>query len=58
MKAMRAMHEKMNQARTPEERSAVMAEHQALMQECMSMMNMMGSGGMGGMGQMLPPAGR
>lgn len=44
MKAMRTMHDRMTRAKTPEERSALMAEHHKLMQESMSMM-----GGMGGM---------
>ena len=47
--AMRAMHDKMSRARTPEERNALMAEHQKLMQEGMGMMGGMGPGGMGGM---------
>ena len=45
MKAMREMHEKMMNAKTPEERSALMAEHMKTMGEGMSMM-----GGMGSMG--------
>lgn len=47
MKAMQDMHEQMQAARTPEERSALMAAHMALMQNGMNMM-----GGMGGMGHM------
>ena len=47
MKAMREMHEKMMNAKTPEERSALMAEHMKTMGEGMSMM-----GGMGSMGSM------
>jgi hypothetical protein len=51
MKAMQSMHEKMAAAKTPEERRALMAEHQKLMQDGMAMMKSMGSGmsGMGGM---------
>ena len=58
MKAMAAMHDKMMAAKTPEERSALMAEHMQVMQEGMSTMNAMatpgisGTGGMGGMGGM------
>ena len=50
MKAMRAMHEKMSNAKTPEERAALMAEHTKVMRKGMSMMSSMGgSGGMSGM---------
>jgi hypothetical protein len=49
MKAMREMHEKMANARTPKEREALMAEHMKLMQEGMAMMD-----GMKGMGGMAP----
>ncbi|WP_332774945.1 hypothetical protein [Polaromonas sp.] len=49
MKAMREMHEKMVNAKTPEERNALMAEHMKAMQEGMAMMNMMGGPGMSGM---------
>lgn len=52
MKAMREMHEKMARARTPEERNALMAEHQKLMQEGMALMGGMGPGGMMGRGGM------
>lgn len=52
MKVMRAMHEKMATAKTPEERNALMAEHMKTMQDGMAMMNMMGGAGMGGMGGM------
>jgi hypothetical protein len=38
MKAMQAMHDKMIAAKTPEERSALMAEHMKTMQDGMSMM--------------------
>ena len=43
--AMRGMHEKMMAAKTPEERSALMAEHMKTMQDGMTMMNGMGAGG-------------
>ena len=53
MQAMKAMHEKMVNAKTPEERSALMAEHMQTMRDGMGMMQKMGqSGGMGGMGGM------
>jgi hypothetical protein len=58
MKAMRGMHDRMARAKTPEERSALMAEHHKLMQEGMGMMGGMGPGGMGGMmGNMQGPGG-
>lgn len=44
MKAMMAMHQKMERASTPAERQALMAEHMKLMQEGMSMMAGMGAG--------------
>jgi hypothetical protein len=44
--AMRGMHEKMMAAKTPEERSALMAEHMKTMQDGMTMMNGMPGGGM------------
>ena len=50
MKAMREMHEKIVNAKTPEERNALMAEQMKTMQDGMAMMNKMGSSGMGGMG--------
>ena len=53
MTAMQSMHDKMMEAKTPEERSAMMAEHMEVMQNSMAMMSEMGSGGMmdkGGMG--------
>ena len=51
MQAMMAMHEKMMSAKTPEERSALMAEHMQTMRDGMGMMQKMGqSSGMGGMG--------
>ena len=53
IQAMKAMHEKMMNAKTPEERSALMAEHMQTMRDGMGMMQKMGqSGGMGGMGGM------
>ncbi|HSV80167.1 MAG TPA: hypothetical protein VLK85_13325 [Ramlibacter sp.] len=42
MKAMRAMHERMVSAKTPEERQALMAEHMKAMRGGMSMMCEMG----------------
>ena len=51
MKTMQSMHDKMMQPVTPEQRSALMAEHMKVMQDSMAMMGgMMGKGGMGGMG--------
>lgn len=50
IKAMREIHDKMMNAKTPEERNALMAEHMKTMQEGMSMMNMMGKAGSGSMG--------
>ncbi|OGA95512.1 MAG: hypothetical protein A3E79_10845 [Burkholderiales bacterium RIFCSPHIGHO2_12_FULL_61_11] len=47
MKTMQGMHEKMMNAKTPEERNKLMAEHMKAMQDGMAMM-----GGMGGMGGM------
>jgi hypothetical protein len=55
MKAMQAMHDKMMQAQTPEQRNALMAAHRAVMQDSMAMMGSMGHGGMmagGAMGAM------
>ena len=49
MKAMSGMHDKMMLAKTPEERSALMAEHMKTMQDGMSMMKEMPPGGKGGM---------
>jgi hypothetical protein len=53
MKAMHEMHEKMAQATTPEERSALMTEHMKAMQDGMAMMDKdampkMGKGAMKG----------
>ena len=50
-KAMQEMHDKMMAAKTPEERSALMAEHMKTMQEGMGMMK-----GMGGMAGAKSPA--
>ena len=53
--AMQVMHDKMMAAKTPEERSALMAEHMKTMQSSMEMMKSMG--GMGGMaGPKGPPS--
>ena len=49
MKAMREMHDKMMAAKTPEERSALMAEHMKTMQDGMAMMKGMSPDGMAGM---------
>jgi hypothetical protein len=49
MKTMHEMHEKMMNAKTPEERHALMAEHMKTMQECMAMMGMMSATGKGRM---------
>ena len=42
MQAMKAMHEKMMGAKTPEERSALMAEHMQTMRNGMGMMQKVG----------------
>ena len=47
MKAMREMHKKMQAAKTPAERSALMDEHMKLMQSGTAMMGAGNSGGMG-----------
>ena len=52
LKTMREMHEKMVNAKSPEERNALMAEHMKTMQGGMATMNMMGGAGMAGMGGM------
>lgn len=53
MQAMRAMHEKMMSAKTPDERRALMAEQMKIMQDGMGMMSQSGMGmGMGGMADM------
>ncbi|MBT9475921.1 hypothetical protein [Polaromonas sp.] len=49
MKTMQGMHEKMMNAKTPEERSKLMAEHMKTMQDGMAMMDGMSGAGMGGM---------
>ena len=49
MKTMREMHEKMMAAKTPEERSALMAEHMKTMQDGMGIMTEMSAGGMDAM---------
>jgi hypothetical protein len=58
MKTMQDMHQRMQSARTPAERAALMDEHMKLMQSGMAMMGQMqGKGGtssQGGMG-MMPP---
>ena len=48
-KAMQAMHDRMMSAKTPEERSKLMAEHMKSMQDGMTMMEGMASPGMAGM---------
>ena len=52
MKKMREMHEKMAAAKTPDERSKLMAEHMKTMQDGMQMMGGMGGMGGAGMGDM------
>jgi hypothetical protein len=52
MAAMRAMHDKMMAAKTPEARNALMAEHMKVMQDSMDMMGAMSAGGMNMMGGM------
>ena len=52
MKKMREMHEKMAAAKTPEERSKLMAEHMKTMQDGMQMMGGMGGMSGAGMGDM------
>ena len=49
MKTMQGMHEKMMNAKTPEERSKLMAEHMKAMQDGMAMMGGMSGAGMGDM---------
>ena len=51
-KSMQAMHDKMMSAKTPEERSKLMAEHMKSMQDGMKMMESMASPGMKGMSGM------
>jgi len=50
MKTMREMHDKMMNAKTPEERKALMADHMKVMKDGMSMMSGMSAGGMMGGG--------
>jgi hypothetical protein len=50
MKTMRQMHDKMMNAKTPEERKALMADHMKAMKDGMSMMSSMSGGGMMGGG--------
>ena len=57
MKMMRETHDKMMQAKSPEERNALMATHMKQMQDGMAMMGGMGSGGMAGMQGKSPMAG-
>jgi hypothetical protein len=57
MKMMRETHDKMMQAKSPEERNALMATHMKQMQDGMAMMGGMGSGGMAGMQGNSPTAG-
>ncbi|MEP7298104.1 MAG: hypothetical protein ABI702_18120 [Burkholderiales bacterium] len=42
MKTMQGMHDRMMQAKTPEQRSALMSEHMKVMQDSMAMMGGMG----------------
>ncbi len=49
METMQRMHDKMMNAKTPEERSKLMTEHMKTMQEGMAMMEGMPSAGMGAM---------
>jgi hypothetical protein len=49
MKTMQGMHDKMMAAKTPEERSKLMAEHMKTMQDGMKMMDGMSGAGMGDM---------
>ena len=49
IKSMQAMHDKMMNAKSPEERSKLMAEHMKAMQDGMKMMEGMAGAGMGDM---------
>ncbi|MES1978437.1 MAG: hypothetical protein V4451_10410 [Pseudomonadota bacterium] len=49
MKSMQGMHEKMMNAKTPEERSKLMAEHMKTMRDGMAMMDGMSGASMGDM---------
>lgn len=53
MAAMMSMHNKMMNAKTPEERNALMAEHMKVMQDSMSMMNSMSKDAKGMMSGMM-----
>ena len=55
MKAMHTMHEKMMRAKTPEARSALMAEHMNVMHKGMAMMSDISKPGMAGAGAMQMP---
>lgn len=55
MMDMRAMHDKMMSAKTPEERSALMTEHMKSMQGGMAMMGGMAGAGKDGMKGGMPP---
>ena len=57
MKTMQGMHNKMMNAKTPEERSKLMAEHMKAMQDGMAMMDGMSGAGMGAMNGMPGMAG-
>ena len=57
MKAMHEMHQKMMNAKTPEERQALMADHMKAMQDGMGMMKDMSGGMGGGMGGKAPMGG-
>jgi hypothetical protein len=57
MKMMSETHGKMMQAKSPEERNALMATNMKQMQDGMAMMGGMGSGGMAGMQGKSPMAG-
>ena len=48
MKMMQDMHRKLAEAKTPEERAALMKDHMKAMQDGMAMMGQMRSGAMGG----------
>ena len=49
MKAMQEMHDKMMAAKTPEDRTALMADHMKTMRDGMTMMSGLSPGGMGSM---------
>lgn len=53
MKAMQSIHDRLMRAKTPEQRSVLMAEHMKVMKEGMSMMNDNGSSSMAGMHQQM-----